>query len=195
MADVDYAEYFDETGLKSPFYRVSLKVVVRDDQGRVLVTGEQDGTYELPGGGWDHGESVETGLHREIKEELGVEVTRIGSPLLVYKGRTDRPHVMMRVAFEAELASHNFTFNQDDPYETLTEARFVGREEFLALNWSGSEKGIVEQVDKLWPSTTPAVAVADASAAPAQAPESADVPQTPQAAEVVDMSDNDKISL
>lgn len=147
---MDQSQYFDEKGLKSPFYRVSLKAVVRDDAGNVLVTGEPDGKYELPGGGWDHDESVDAGMRREIQEELGVEVTRVGNTLFVYKGRTERPHVMMRVAVEVELADHNFTFNQDDPNETLTEARFVGREEFLQLNWSDAERGILEHVDKLW---------------------------------------------
>jgi 8-oxo-dGTP pyrophosphatase MutT (NUDIX family) len=180
MTDINKDAYFDETGLASPFYRVSLKAVVRDDQGRVLVTGEKDGTYELPGGGWDHDEGVETGLPREIQEELGVEVTNIGNPLFVYKGRTTRPHMMMRVAFEVQLASHNFIFNQDDPDEVLAEARFVDRDEFLKLNWSGSEQEIVQHIDKLWPSVDPTPAPAVAK---------------PEDTEEEAMTDNDKISL
>jgi len=156
MADVDYAQYFDETGLKSPFYRVSLKAVVRDDEGRVLVTRESHDTYELPGGGWDHRESVDSGLRREIREELGVGVESIGDTLFVYKGRAERPHMMMRVAVEVKLDSHDFAFTQEDENENLLEARFVDRAEFLRLNWSDSEREIVQCVDKLWPNVTDA---------------------------------------
>lgn len=41
------------------------------------------GKYELPGGHIEYGESMELGLQREIKEELGVEVS-IGDPFAVF---------------------------------------------------------------------------------------------------------------
>jgi 8-oxo-dGTP diphosphatase len=145
---MDYAKYFDKTGLASPFYRVSLKAIVRDDAGRVLVTREPDGVYELPGGGWDHDEDLESGLAREIEEELGVRVARIAGPRFVYKGRSSsHPHVLLRIAAEVWLESHGFAVDKDE----VAEARFVGREEFLTLNWSSAEGKIIEHVDTLWP--------------------------------------------
>ncbi len=39
--------------------------------------------FELPGGHIDYGEDIVTGLRREIKEELGVDVT-IGDPFAVF---------------------------------------------------------------------------------------------------------------
>ena len=58
----------------STFYRISLKAVIRDDQGRVLVNRERGhGNWSLPGGGWDHGESVVECLKRELNEEVGYE--------------------------------------------------------------------------------------------------------------------------
>jgi 8-oxo-dGTP diphosphatase len=41
------------------------------------------GKYELPGGHVDYGEDMESGLKREIKEELGVEVS-LGDPFAVF---------------------------------------------------------------------------------------------------------------
>lgn len=41
------------------------------------------GKYELPGGHIDYGENMESGLKREIKEELGIEVD-LGDPFAVF---------------------------------------------------------------------------------------------------------------
>ena len=54
------------------FYRVSLKAVIRSDAGEVLcVTESERDMWELPGGGLDHGETIQQGLSRELKEEIG----------------------------------------------------------------------------------------------------------------------------
>lgn len=54
------------------FYRVSLKAIIRDQNGNVLVNKEQDSTtWNLPGGGWDHGETEKEALARELFEEVG----------------------------------------------------------------------------------------------------------------------------
>lgn len=63
-----------ETPLFRPpttFYRVSLKAVIRDGAGRVLVVKENQADWSLPGGGWDHGESEHEALARELFEEVG----------------------------------------------------------------------------------------------------------------------------
>lgn len=53
------------------FYRVSLKAVIRDGAGRILVVKENGSEWTLPGGGWDHGESERDCLMRELLEEVG----------------------------------------------------------------------------------------------------------------------------
>lgn len=53
-------------------YRVSVKAVIRNDIGEVLcVTESERDFWELPGGGLDHGETIQQGLARELKEEIG----------------------------------------------------------------------------------------------------------------------------
>ena len=54
-------------------FRISVKAVVRDSTGKLLVTNEADRGWHLPGGGLDHGESIEACLKRELKEEIGYE--------------------------------------------------------------------------------------------------------------------------
>lgn len=56
------------------FYRISLKAIIRNERGEILVNRERGhGNWSLPGGGWDHGESVIECLKRELNEEVGYE--------------------------------------------------------------------------------------------------------------------------
>ncbi|HTE22865.1 MAG TPA: NUDIX domain-containing protein [Candidatus Limnocylindria bacterium] len=55
----------------SCLYRVSLKAVIVVD-GKLLMTHERSGWYNLPGGGLDYGEETKTALLRELEEELGL---------------------------------------------------------------------------------------------------------------------------
>ncbi|MBH1956129.1 NUDIX hydrolase [Candidatus Saccharibacteria bacterium] len=59
------------------FYRVNVKALIRDDNGRILVVKENQDTRSLPGGGLDHGEEAEEGIRRELKEELGIQDANI----------------------------------------------------------------------------------------------------------------------
>jgi ADP-ribose pyrophosphatase YjhB (NUDIX family) len=55
------------------FYRVSLKAIIRNDQGEVLLVKEKGSGWSLPGGGMDHGETPETALARELYEEALIQ--------------------------------------------------------------------------------------------------------------------------
>ncbi|MBM3210012.1 NUDIX hydrolase [Candidatus Saccharibacteria bacterium] len=53
-------------------FRLSLKCVIKNQQGEVLVVKELDRDYwDIPGGGMDHGESIEQAIRRELTEEVG----------------------------------------------------------------------------------------------------------------------------
>jgi len=60
-----------ETTGKYPnaFYRVSIKAIIRNERGEVLLVKEDGGSWSLPGGGMDHGETAEVALARELYEE------------------------------------------------------------------------------------------------------------------------------
>ncbi len=64
----------DFSNIPDCFYRVSVKALVTDEQGRFLLQKEERGVWDLPGGGLDHGESPVEALKREVQEEVGLEV-------------------------------------------------------------------------------------------------------------------------
>lgn len=55
------------------FYRVSLKAIIRNENGDVLVVKENGSQWSLPGGGMDHGENVHDALKRELYEEALID--------------------------------------------------------------------------------------------------------------------------
>lgn len=61
-----------DTDIPSSYYRISLKAIIRNDKGEVLVNRENGRDHwSLPGGGWEHGESDVECLKRELREEVG----------------------------------------------------------------------------------------------------------------------------
>jgi len=94
------------------YYRVSLKAVIRNDKGEVLCVKEKAVFWELPGGGIDHGEDVQTALARELQEEIQYSGTFSYKPIdivTLYDGPNER--CMMLVGFDVVL---------DEPYEPVT---------------------------------------------------------------------------
>lgn len=59
-----------------PTHRVGAFAIIRDDDGRVLISRRSDsGWFNLPGGGVEPHEAAPEGLIREVREETGLEVT------------------------------------------------------------------------------------------------------------------------
>lgn len=60
-------------------YRVAIRVVITQSDKVLLVKELPEGWWAFPGGGIDHGETVESSLAREVEEELGVPAKAISS--------------------------------------------------------------------------------------------------------------------
>lgn len=141
------SKIMDLSKLPSPFYRVTVKALVFDNQKRLLVgKGEETkDEWEMPGGGLEHDESIEECLKRELEEELGAEIESIGNIAFVYRGRSVRGWMIVRIAIPVKLKSFDFKFG------AMTEAKFVAKEELLSLNFAADEGTIKEQTSKIWP--------------------------------------------
>lgn len=60
-------------------YRVAARVLIIQDGKVLLVKEANDAWWALPGGGVDHGETIESALTREVEEELGVPAAHVSS--------------------------------------------------------------------------------------------------------------------
>ncbi len=105
------------------YYRVSIKGIVVDEDERILLSREDNGKWEMLGGGLDHDEDPIVGLRREITEETGLEVTfvapnpkyfitspRVGTSMTTY---------IANVVYEIKLKDLNFI-----PSDECQELRF-----------------------------------------------------------------------
>lgn len=86
-------------------YRVTVKGIVRDGN-RILFVRERGDTWDLPGGGLEHGESLHKALRREFREELQVKIDIVDAPPIIiptWNTKFDDP--VLIIAYEVRLLS------------------------------------------------------------------------------------------
>ncbi len=97
-------------------FRISIKALIRDPDGSVLVVKESGRDWwDLPGGGMDHEESIQNALARELKEEVGMtgdfeyKIIAVEEP-----GFLDHANVwQLRLVFLVTPARMNFAPGED----------------------------------------------------------------------------------
>lgn len=112
------------------FYRVSIKGIVIDKAGRILLAREENGLWEMLGGGLDHGEDPIACLKREIHEETGLVVTKISErpKYFITSKRLDYVNNIANVIYQIELANLDFI-----PSDECQELRFFSVEEMAKV--------------------------------------------------------------
>ena len=110
-------------------YRVSIKALIYNDAGQILVVKEIDRTYwDLPGGGMDFGETFESALKRELYEEVGYK----GGLRYQLFDASDEMYIerinVNQICFYCRVWPENFDFA---PGEEGDEVTFIDPEELL----------------------------------------------------------------
>ncbi len=103
---------------KDHLFRVSLKAVIRNDRGQLLVVRERgQKVWGLPGGGMDYGETYEQALQRELYEEVGyrgafaMKIIGVNDPAIL-KNR-DTQIWQTRLVFEVTCENDDFSAGSD----------------------------------------------------------------------------------
>jgi 8-oxo-dGTP pyrophosphatase MutT (NUDIX family) len=95
-------------------YRVSLKAVIRNEKGEVLVVKEQSDNWSLPGGGIDHGESDTEAMRRELMEEVAYEgnfsLSLLGMQTFFVE---DFNNWMMWIVYNVKTDTEDFSVGED----------------------------------------------------------------------------------
>jgi 8-oxo-dGTP diphosphatase len=127
------------------FYRISVKALILDaTRTKFLVVQEHNKKWELPGGGLDWGESVETGLAREIREEMGLAILQMAKkPSYFFTGVTATSKTQFaNVVYEVVLPHLDFT-----PSDECVAIAFVTKEEARELDAFSSVYLLAEHFD------------------------------------------------
>ncbi len=95
---------------KTTFYRTSIKALVFDENKKILLTKDESGKWDLPGGGMDWGETPQICLAREIQEEMDLATTWIADhPSYFYPDQQDKGIWFTFVIYETKLEHLDFT--------------------------------------------------------------------------------------
>jgi len=97
------------------FYRTSVKALIKNKEGKILLSKEESGFYDFLGGGLDHGETLQEGLKREVLEETGLHVKKIYYKPSYYITfySTLNSRWAANVLMECELEDLNFTASDE----------------------------------------------------------------------------------
>lgn len=119
-------------------YRVATKAMVVDGDKVLLVKEIPEMWWGFPGGGVDHGETVETSLVRELEEELGVLATDITTDYKIAHhtigtvvDKIPRMNMFYKVIVPEQALKRT---------EHVAEWQWFTRDEFMKLNMSPSYK-------------------------------------------------------
>ena len=120
-------------------YRVSIKGLIYDD-GKLLFVRERSDTWDLPGGGLEHGEGIAEALRRECREELGAEIEITNAaPIIIptWSKKFDTP--VLIIAYHVRLVS--------PPTTTIdvSELQYIGADELEQAELDSTLSAVIDQ--------------------------------------------------
>jgi 8-oxo-dGTP diphosphatase len=95
-------------------YRVSVKGVIINEEGKIFLVKEDNGDWDIPGGSMEHGENFHQTLKREIMEEMGVEIEVLDKePFAVWPGQDRKGGWRIIVCFRIKLLSDQLVHSDE----------------------------------------------------------------------------------
>ncbi len=127
------------------YYRISIKGIVIDEQGRILLSREDNDKWEMLGGGLDHNEEPKACLRREISEETGLKVMSISDTpkYFVTCPREGKDTYIANVIYEITLENLDFV-----PSDECQELRFFSIDDMKTVNLFENVQKLLEILEK-----------------------------------------------
>lgn len=123
-------------------YRLSVKAIIKDAAGSILLLKDRSGDWELPGGGLEHTEAPQTGLVREVHEETNLDIVWMSDqPVAFWTIRKEVGLPTLKwFAFVAYDAKVTGTFKSDETSNEAQEANYFSVDEAKQLHLHESTK-------------------------------------------------------
>lgn len=134
-------------------YRVSIKAIITNDNGGILLLNEEGEGWELPGGGLEQGENSREALERELIEETGYSVDWIDdTPAAFWTMQKEVGSPMLKwfafVGYRAKV-SGDFKPTLETEHEAAhLEAKFFSPAEAAKLDLHDNTRPFVERMSK-----------------------------------------------
>ncbi len=125
-------------------YRISVKGIAFDNARRVLLSKEDNGMWELLGGGLDHNEDPIECLKREILEETGLKITYV-SPVPKYfvtAPKTFQEGYLANIIYEIKLENLNFV-----PSGECQELRYFSVDDAKKVKLFPNVENLIKQLE------------------------------------------------
>lgn len=118
----------DYSQIPDCFYRVSIKALIFDENGRFLLCREDNGKWDFPGGWYEFDDKNPwEALAREIYEEMGLEVTSVSdTPSYFLTVNKKERFYLANIFYKATVKDLNIT-----PSDECQEVQFFTVEEAL----------------------------------------------------------------
>ena len=114
------------------------------DNGKVFATqrgyGEFKDGWEFPGGKLEPGETAETAILREIKEELDADI-KVCQLFETVEYDYPKFHLTMH-CFICELVSEDMVLKEHE------DARWLDRQQLESVDWLPADRGLIENLKK-----------------------------------------------